>query len=184
MEMLMASQPIYNNIVSAGRASEGSIFVDVGCNSELLAQRLKLDFRAQQPETVGTDVRRLILDGYPAADVYGCDLHGGFIDLGYKLYRDKSTCPIVFFAADMFSLLQERDGLVTNEKDGLTTLRGLEGRVKHLYGGLLFHLFNEETQTQVARVFSKLISRKPGSVIFGTHIGREPAGELSTSFSK
>ena len=136
---------------------------------------------------MGTDPRKFVADGYPATNVYGCDLHQGFIDLGYKLYGDKESCEITFFAADMFSLLDcsvSANGAEEIGEHRSATLHSLAGSVSYLYGGLLFHLFDEPTQTQVARVFARLICRKPGSIIFGSHIGNIPAGPFTTSFSK
>ena len=34
---------------------------------------------------MGTDVRKLVADGYPGANVLGCDLRRAFIDSGYTL---------------------------------------------------------------------------------------------------
>lgn len=135
--------------------------------------------------TVGTDVRKLIVDGYPSSNVYACDLHDGFIKLRYKLFGDESLCQINFFQAHIFSILPyPANGLTSCTDSPTISLKGFLGRVTHLYAGLFFHLFDEPMELQIARIFARLLCRAPGSLIFGTHIGRILAGEFSTLFSK
>ena len=146
--------------------------------------------------TVGTDVRKLVADGYPGRNVLGTDLRQEFLDIGYKLYQDSpSSNPIRFFTSDIFDVPsplslpplpsttkelpplspQQQPLILLSEISNLTQLRG---RINHFYLGALFHLFNESTQYEIAlRVASLLdLSRKEGVVVFGRHQGLEVAG--------
>jgi len=162
----MAMHPAYRTVVAAGR-SGNTLLLDIGC-------------------CMGTDARKAAHDGYPAANIVGSDLHAEYLRLGYKLYDDESDCNISFFAADVFDL--DSDGKVdspgsTSEPEARTlafsNLRELKGKVTHIYAGLLFHLFDESTQTRLARCLAALLYRNPGAIIFGRHEGREEAGLIS-----
>ena len=135
---------------------------------------------------VGTDVRKLVMDGYPAQNVLGADLRQAFIDLGYQLYQDTTTNPIRFFTSDIFAvhprpsppgLSQYPEINTTSEEiSQITNLEQLRGRIDHFYLGALFHLFDEETQYALALRVASLLKRQPGSVIFGRHQGLRSAG--------
>jgi hypothetical protein len=134
---------------------------------------------------VGTDVRKLALDGYDPKHIIGVDLRLSFIQLGHKLYSDKETCPIRFIVADIFDLDPKSylsSSATTTETHiplaQVTSLTQLASRMKHIYTGALFHLFNESTQFGLAlRLISLLdldFDRKDSparAVIFGRHQG-------------
>lgn len=130
---------------------------------------------------MGTDVRKLVWDGYPANNVMGCDLRQEFIDYGYKLYQDKDSCAIHFFPSDIFDVPypfpadQAPTSVdVANVKD----LSQLHGAVTHCYTGALFHLFDEPTQYALALRVATLLKRVPGAVVFGRHQGLPEAGMI------
>jgi len=130
---------------------------------------------------MGTDLRKLLQDGYPtnpsSTNVYGCDLLPDFVTEGHKLYRDGpgtlSPTPIKFFTDDIFNVPVKPD--VTVESVGLNSLRG---KVDVLYAGALFHLFDEEKQFGLAQRLAALINtnysaerKNSETIIFGRHIG-------------
>ncbi len=184
----MAMHPAYRTVVAAGR-SGNTLLLDIGCCSASLCIFSPLEIfnnRRWCPLPVGTDARKAAHDGYPAANIVGSDLHAEYLRLGYKLYDDESDCNISFFAADVFDL--DSDGKVdspgsTSEPEARTqafsNLRELNGKVTHIYAGLLFQLFDESTQTRLARCLAALLYRNPGAIIFGRHEGREEAGLIS-----
>jgi hypothetical protein len=92
--------------------------------------------------TVGSDVRRLVQDGYPAERVFGTDLHQEYIDLGHKLYGDADSCTIRFFSADLleFPLIAPSSEPSTKQISDVKNLEQLRGRLTHIYTGALFHL--------------------------------------------
>ncbi|GJJ14391.1 hypothetical protein Clacol_008655 [Clathrus columnatus] len=132
--------------------------------------------------SMGTDVRKLALDGYPASNIVGCDLHAAYINLGHELYQDSNEkCPIWFIADDMFDIPLDNTNIEVEHKDlsDITTLSQLIGRVKYLYIGAVFHLFNESTQLAIAQRLARLVSREKGVVIFGRHQGSETPSVVS-----
>ena len=134
--------------------------------------------------TVGTDLRHLVHSGYNPSSVIGCDLCQAFIDLGYELYADRETCPIPFFAGDVFDIVPclfppQADTAPSPSLRDVANLNDLRGRVKYVYAGSLFHLFDEASQEAVARRLATLLKVTPGSgpaIVFGRHLGRAMEG--------
>jgi len=136
------------------------LFLDIGC-------------------CMGTDLRYLVQSGYPSTSVIGCDIRGDFIDLGYELYGDRDTNQIPFFVGDIFDITllpfpqaaaPEATRVLPKDVQSLNELRG---RVKYIFAGLLFHLFDEGTQEAIARRLATLLDMTPGNgpaVIFGKHM--------------
>lgn len=126
---------------------------------------------------VGTDVRKLVRDGYPATQIVGCDLRQSYITSGYKLFDDKETCQIRFITSDVLALPADTSkGVTTTPINEVSSLSDLTGRVKHLYTGALFHLFDEDTQFAIALRLVTLLKRSPGAIVFGRHQGYEVEG--------
>lgn len=133
---------------------------------------------------MGTDLRKLASDGYPAQLLIGCDNRQTFIDQGYELFNDSpSTCPIKFVVSDMFDLPLSKD-VAPNSAD-ITSLESLKGRLSVIYAGALFHLFNEETQFAIALRLILLLRRPQGSnqpkkaILFGRHQGLAEEGMIA-----
>ncbi|KAJ3486379.1 hypothetical protein NLI96_g4292 [Meripilus lineatus] len=174
VNLMMSANAIYPEIIEAGK-SRGTIFLDLGC-------------------FMGTDVRKLVMDGYPAQNVLGADLRQAFIDLGYQLYQDTTANPIRFFTSDIFTVHPHPSppGLAQNteintkceEISQIANLEQLRGRIDHFYLGALFHLFDEETQYALALRVASLLKRQSGSVIFGRHQGLRSAGLLDDIMKK
>lgn len=132
---------------------------------------------------MGTDVRKLVADGYPATNVLGCDLRQEFVDCGYQLYQDKQTCDIHFFTSDIFDLPYPPHNAACAQPTQLkecTKLEDLVGRITHCYLGAIFHLFDEHTQYVLALRVASLMRRSPGTVVFGRHESMIEAGEIPT----
>ena len=128
---------------------------------------------------VGSDVRKLVFDGYPAHNVLGCDLRQEFIDSGYDLYNDKESSQIQFFTSDIFDIpvkLADTPSLV--DVSNVTTLEQLRGPITHFYTGALFHLFDESTQYELGRRVAILVKLQPGTIIFGRHQGLAQEGYI------
>lgn len=141
---------------------------------------------------MGTDVHKLVQDGFPASQVVGCDLRPEFIDAGYTLFGDRLTCAISFFADDIFELDPDLNSSRTKPASislrDAAVLNDLQGRMTFIYTGALFHLFVEETQRALAVRLTSLLRIPLGAtlgdapvaecVIFGRHQGREIAGSF------
>lgn len=119
----------------------------------------------------GQDVRKLVYDGAPAENVNGGELHGGFIDVGYKLFRDKHKLKSNFFQADVFD--------ATNEQ-----LQALNGKMNIIYTGSFFHLWNWSDQVTVACRLVDLMLAEKGSIILGRQAGNIHPGEIPHRINK
>ncbi|KAI9248218.1 hypothetical protein BDA99DRAFT_446317, partial [Phascolomyces articulosus] len=89
----------------------------------------------------GTDLRKLMLDGYPGNKLYGIDINQHYIDTGYDLFLDQDHCPITFLVGDIFttpipSYLHQRVGVIYT------------GSVIHLFSLTQFHTLMALITTQ------------------------------------
>lgn len=127
---------------------------------------------------VGSDLRKVVKDGYPSSNVFGCDLHREYLMLGHKLYQDADTCAINFFTADIFdvSTTPSPDAPAASHPHDCHDLESLRGRLTHIYTGSLFHLFDEDNQRALALRLALLLTRKSGAVMFGRHQGMNEEG--------
>ncbi|EMD36198.1 hypothetical protein CERSUDRAFT_84273 [Gelatoporia subvermispora B] len=163
LETTMSQMPVYPTVLHAG-LSGSTLFLDLGC-------------------CMGTDARKLVYDGYPASNVFACDISPRFIDLGHKLFGDTSTCPIRFLVSDILDVpvqfSRHRAGI---PKGPVARLELLAGSLNHIYAGALFDLFDEPTQKDIALKILALLRREKGAIIFGYQEGRKE--ELQHSISR
>ena len=113
------------------------------------------------------DIRRLVADGVDSSKCYGSDLRLDFIELGYDLFRDKSTLKSEFIAADIF--------------DTDSPLKELDGKVDIIGASSFFHLFGLEDQKIVARRVAKLMRPQKGTLLIGRQVGNETPQERPRS---
>jgi len=111
----------------------------------------------------GQDLRKLVADGAPSEHLYASDLRPEFFDLGYELFRDKSTLKSKFLVGDVF--------------DASSPLSELDGKIDIIYAASFLHLFSYEDQVKVCKRIVKLLKEKKDSVVLGRQIGHEHAGE-------
>ena len=135
---------------------------------------------------MGTDVRRLVYDGYAGRNVFATDLRESFLDDGHELYRDASTSKITFFPSDVFDLPTPSSPASAEPCETplsqVSRLSDLRNQVTHMYIALLFHLFDEASQYEIALKVGSLLKRTSGSIIFGRHQGAEEAVVISDKF--
>lgn len=107
---------------------------------------------------LGQDIRKLVHDGVPSENLAGVELNGGFIELGYELFRDRSTLGAKFVAANIL--------------DGEGAWREFEGGLDVVQLGMILHLFSWDEQVKVFEHAIQLL--KPGikgSAIIGQATG-------------
>ncbi|KAF9476809.1 FAD/NAD(P)-binding domain-containing protein [Pholiota conissans] len=131
--------------------------------------------------SVGNDVRKAISDGYPKESVIATDLRHEFWDLGHKLFKSTRETSVPFICGDVFSdaILDTTDTMTFGPPASLLSVQSLtplKGHVSAIHAAALFHLFDEQHQELLAHRLASLLSREPGSVIFGSHIGRPIKG--------
>lgn len=105
---------------------------------------------------IGTDLRKLTLDGYPKDYLIGVDIEQSYIDCGYGLFKDSpTTCPIQFIIDDLFS------------QD--TQLNKYTNKLAVIHAGSVFHLFNSH-ETVLALVKRLTQFLMPGGLLVGGHV--------------
>ncbi|KAG1902213.1 uncharacterized protein F5891DRAFT_179253 [Suillus fuscotomentosus] len=166
----MSGLPAYHQVVRIGREHKNPIFLDVGC-------------------CFGNVIREVILDGFPAAQTIGTDLHQELWDLGHELFKSSpETFPAHFVGGDAFdpeilavappASLQTTE-VSTPDLNNLTSLNSLRGCVSAIHATAFFHLFKEDQQLRMARAFAGLLSAEPGSIILGAHAGAQQKGVVN-----
>ena len=103
-------------------------------------------------------MRKLVSDGARSENIYGTDLHGEFMELGFELFRDRKTLKSTFFPSD---ILNDRNLL----------LKGMNGEMNVVYLGLFLHHFDFETCVKVCARVTKLLKPEPGSLVMGVQVG-------------
>lgn len=141
MDLNLCTTPHYAEVLS--RLRNGEELLDLGC-------------------CFGQELRRLIVDGAPADNLYGVDLRPEFFDLGYDLFLDRENCKIKFIAADVFSQPEK--------------LMALSGQISIVYAGAFFHLFDRPQQLHVARLITQLLKPEAGSMLLGRQVGSVKPG--------
>jgi SAM-dependent methyltransferase len=115
----------------------------------------------------GQTIRQLVDGGAPGENIYGSDLQSDFIELGYKLFRDRDRLQARFLVADIF--------------DSNTALTDLSGHIDMIYAGSFFHLWGLEDQIKVSKAVVALLRPEPGSMILGRQIGATEALEKTSA---
>lgn len=178
----MCKASIYHEIINVGKLDPTALLLDLGCCRKFVfVFSLKLVLSNRFLSSVGTDLRKAVFDGFPSEQAFGCDLLAAFLELGHKLWNDKETCRIKFIADNVFCLPDPKDTKADSHREPtplpeVKKLYDLIGRVRFLYTKHVFHLWNQEKQAEMALKLASLISRTPGSIIFGSHIGANEMG--------
>lgn len=122
---------------------------------------------------MGTDARKLVLDGVPASQVIASDFQPAFIEAGYTLFNDRATNNISFLADDMLAVdFSGRSKPPSQVPLGqVRSLNELKGRMTYIYTSNFFHLFDEKTQTEIAMRFVDFLRVPTGGVVGDAPIG-------------
>ena len=107
----------------------------------------------------------------------------GSLDLGHKLFRTTpETFPIKFLAG--YVLDDAQLSLIAPVPSGppppvasVKTLTELRGHISAIHTSRLFHEYNEELQFELGQRLAALLDPRPGSIIFGSHIGMPVKGD-------
>lgn len=114
-------------------------------------------------------------------------LETGLWDAGHDLFKSTpESFPVPFVEGDILDpnflapitpfTLESPPTTPRPDLKSLTSFNPLRGHVSALYTGAFFHLFPEETQTQIAQTLAGLLSPEPGSMFFGVHGGKTEKG--------
>ncbi|KAI8883215.1 hypothetical protein K501DRAFT_249906 [Backusella circina FSU 941] len=142
----------YKDIIEFGKKlqheNQEPYFLDIGC-------------------CTGTDLRQLLLDGYPKSYLIGTDVDQAYIDCGYTLFRDsKETCPIQFIVGNIFS-----DAFLPTSSLSVvdTPLSIYKDKIAVVHAGSVFHLFDGE-ETSLAFLKRIVMLLKPNGMLVGGHV--------------
>ncbi|KAK4515989.1 60S ribosomal protein L37B [Mucor velutinosus] len=129
----------YKDLIKLGQTLEQQhqkpYFLDIGC-------------------CTGTDLRKMMLDGYPKNYLIGMDIEQCYIDCGYELFKDNpDTCPIRFIIDDLF----------TFQKTHV-----LCDTISIVHAGSVLHLFDLDQIVQFIHRATWLL--KIGGILVGGHV--------------
>ena len=116
------------------------------------------------------DLRKLVHDGVPSENLYGCDTEQEFLDLSYELFKDKETMKAHLFIANAL-----------NEDDAAWD--DLRGKIDFVYAGSFFHLFSWDDQLKICKGMIKVLKPRKGSTVFGRQTGNLKAQEIKPMFA-
>jgi SAM-dependent methyltransferase len=108
---------------------------------------------------VGQDLRKLVYDGAPSQNLFGCDIFPQYESVGYELFRDRETFQNRFITADLFD---------TTSESALMRTKGTWDVISIV---MFLHVFDRNTQILACTRILQLLSRKPGSMIIGAQTG-------------
>lgn len=113
-----------------------------------------------------------------------------FFKLGHRLFNDTpEKFPVPFIEGDILNRAfldvvppvykQSEVQGPTPDLTKLTTLTPLAGRLTAIHISMVFHLFMEDKQLQLAHALAGLLAPTPGAMIFGWHSGEVEKGFMT-----
>ncbi|TVY82076.1 Methyltransferase ausD [Lachnellula suecica] len=144
IDLTISRSPSYSLVLE--RLKKGASLLDLGC---CFAQ----------------DLRKLVHDGAPSENLWGAELKGDFLELGYELFLDRESFKAHFMEADVFDM------------EG--PLKQLEGKMDLVQIGLFLHLFDLEGQNKACDRVVGLLKPEKGVFILGQQIGSLEAGPMA-----
>ncbi|KAK9837326.1 hypothetical protein WJX81_006410 [Elliptochloris bilobata] len=143
----IGDHPFYGVIVEASRSAHANqVFMDVGC-------------------CFGQETRKLMVDGYPEANIIANDITPDYWNFGSQLFKDQERLRV----RTAFGSLAD-PAFVSGRPDA--AVAALVGTVTYLWAGAV--LCKPDTERFVAAAHLLLA---PGGVFFGSTGGAEEAGE-------
>ncbi|KAH9466978.1 hypothetical protein Pst134EB_002015 [Puccinia striiformis f. sp. tritici] len=126
----------------------------------------------------GIDLRQVVHTGMKPENVMGPDLIDDWAKIGNKLFNGSGVIP--FVRENIFCNSFDRStpshpasmDSTSIQLNHLESLNPLEQKARFITCNSVFHLFDEERQTELARRLASLLNdQESGSTIFGTHRG-------------
>ncbi|KAG8630059.1 hypothetical protein KVT40_001678 [Elsinoe batatas] len=109
---------------------------------------------------MGTDMRKLIQDGFPAQNVTGIDCQPKFFDIGLELYNHtQKDLKVHLIGADVLA------------SDFFDRHQGLKGTFDIVHSANVIHLFDRKQQIRFLSALAFLV--KPGGLVWGRQVGED-----------
>lgn len=145
-ELALSKYPGYSTILNRLRSDPSSIYLEVGCG---LAQ----------------DVRKLVADGVPAAQVRGTDLQAGLMACGHDLFRDSESLPL----GDSTGDIQGKNFMAADFLDDsdASPLMAWEGEADVVHASMFLHCFELPMQVRACKRIVTLLRPQRGSLLVG-----------------
>ena len=112
----------------------------------------------------GQDLRQLVADGAPSENIYGLDIEGPLIDLGFDLFVDCEELRATFIVGDVY--------------DSDTDWSALEAKIDMINASAFFHLYLLLKQIEAGCLLVRFGGSKPGTAIIGRQMGSLTPGEF------
>ncbi|KAF9524848.1 hypothetical protein CPB83DRAFT_577582 [Crepidotus variabilis] len=172
LKLGISRNPDYKSALKLLQERQSPILLDLGC-------------------CFGTDIRKVVDDGWLAENVVAADLQQDFWDAGHELFKSTpKSFPAKFILGDAFdsgflnpvsledlkAQVLEFESLDHPQLAELTSLTQLRGKVSAIHTASFFHLFTEQRQAGLARSLAALLIPTPGSIILGQHIATPDVG--------
>lgn len=114
---------------------------------------------------VGSDMRRLILDGATSEYMLGVDLESAFFQIGFEIFQDQLKLPKnIFIQADIFE-----DDFIEKIQNGMKMRKMNSNRLFQGFDlvqlGAVIHLLTEEKIEYLLKVIYDRLLRKEGTLI-------------------
>lgn len=101
-------------------------------------------------------------DGVPTANIYGVDVDPAFFDIGYELFRDKTSLRATFLQADIF--------------DTGSPLAELSGSIDITWTSSVLHLWTWDKQLVALCAILRLLDASPDPLLAGRFLGFSEPG--------
>lgn len=145
-ELALNKHPAYPAILDRLKSDPSSVYLEVGCG---LAQ----------------DIRKLIADGAPAAQLRGTDLQARLIACGHDLFRDAAALPLDDGTADVQSKTFVAADFL--DESAASPLRAWEGGADVVHASMFLHCFGLPAQVRACRRIVALLRPRAGSLFVG-----------------
>jgi SAM-dependent methyltransferase len=111
---------------------------------------------------LGQNMRKLLVDGVPAAQLAGADVSAGLIACGHEYFRDADRWQCEMYIGNLF----DAQARINHEASG---------RYDVIWAAMVYHLWAWDGQLKACIQTARLMKEKPGSFLFGWQLGATPA---------
>ena len=136
---------------------------------------------------VGQDVRSLAYAGVSGSRLIGVELEPAFVEIGYKLFRDREKLTARFLIGDILTLEESPPSPLTaineSQPDPFSPSKGhvlspFVARISVIWVSAFLHLWDLQGQENVCRKILTLLHDEPGVRVLGRQVGNKTPAEI------